>query len=114
MKTSILIPIPVLEDASILFFIIARQKLLKHLKIQAPLQTGGAGIKAGELLANKDVQVLITGNVGPNAFDVLKAADIKIATKASGKVSDVIINFEKGELEITDSATVKSHSGMDK
>ena len=89
-------------------------KTFEALKNPSTSATGGAGIKAGELLANKDVKVLITGNVGPNAFDVLKAADIKIATKASGKVSDVIIKFEKGELEVTDSATVKSHSGMDK
>jgi predicted Fe-Mo cluster-binding NifX family protein len=74
--------------------------------------SGGAGIKAGELLSDKNVEVLITGNVGPNAFDVLSAAEIKIAVKSSGSVKDAIAKFKNGEVQFADAATVKSHSGM--
>ena len=55
--------------------------------------TGGAGIKAGKFIADKDVNALLTGDIGPNAFDTLTEAGINISTKVSGKVIDVIENF---------------------
>ena len=39
---------------------------------------GGAGISAAQLVADKNVGAVITGNVGPNAMNVLKAANIEI------------------------------------
>ena len=38
----------------------------------------GAGIAAGQQLASKGVKVLITGNIGPNSFNVLISAGVKI------------------------------------
>ncbi|HHX77864.1 MAG TPA: dinitrogenase iron-molybdenum cofactor biosynthesis protein, partial [Firmicutes bacterium] len=42
------------------------------------LPAGGAGIATAQLLADKGVEAVITGNVGPNAMKVLKAAGIDI------------------------------------
>lgn len=38
----------------------------------------GAGIAAGQKIVSKGIKILITGNVGPNSFDVLTQAGVKI------------------------------------
>ena len=76
--------------------------------------TGGAGIQAAQTIADKGVKVVITGNVGPNAFRALSAAGIEIVTGASGTVKEVVEKFKKGELGKTDAPTVGEHSGMGK
>lgn len=73
---------------------------------------GGAGIQAAQTLTKKGVDVLITGNVGPNAFQALSAAGIKIVTGASGTVREVVEKYKKGELSETGAPTVKGHFGM--
>jgi predicted Fe-Mo cluster-binding NifX family protein len=45
---------------------------------------GGAGTKAAQLVADKSVEAVITGNVGPNAYTALEAAGIKIYTGIKG------------------------------
>jgi predicted Fe-Mo cluster-binding NifX family protein len=74
--------------------------------------TGGAGIQAAQTIANKGVKVVITGNVGPNAFGSLSAAGIEIVTGASGTVKEVVEQFKKGQLGKTGSPTVNGHYGM--
>ena len=74
--------------------------------------SGGAGIQAAQTIANKNVDVLITGNIGPNAFNVLSAAGIRTVTGASGTVKDVVERYKKGELRETNNATVGGHFGM--
>ena len=74
--------------------------------------TGGAGTQAAQTIANKDVKLLITGNVGPNAFGALSAAGIEIVTGASGTVREAIKKFKRGEFKKTREPTVDSHFGM--
>ena len=73
---------------------------------------GGAGIQAAQTLTKKGVDVLITGNVGPNAFQALSAAGTKIVTGASGTVREVVEKYKRGELSETSAPTVKGHFGM--
>jgi len=74
--------------------------------------TGGAGIQAAQTIVNKKVDVVITGNIGPNAFNVLSAAGIKTVTGVSGTVKDVVERYQRGELRETNNATVGGHFGM--
>ena len=74
--------------------------------------TGGAGIQAAQTIASKGVKLLITGNVGPNAFGALSAAGIEIVTGAFGTVSETIEKFKRGELSKTGAPTVGGHFGM--
>ena len=72
----------------------------------------GAGIQAAQIIANMGVDVVITGNVGPNAFNVLFASGIKIVTGASGSIKDVIEKFKSGQLKEVRNPTVGGHFGM--
>jgi len=74
--------------------------------------TGGAGIQAAQTIASKGVEVVITGNVGPNAFQALSATGIRIVTGALGTVKEVIEKYKNGELRETGAPTVGGHFGM--
>jgi predicted Fe-Mo cluster-binding NifX family protein len=74
--------------------------------------TGGAGIQAAQTIASKGAKVLITGNVGPNAFQALSVAGIKIVTGAFGTVREVVEKYKRGELSETSAPTVGGHFGM--
>jgi len=74
--------------------------------------TGGAGIQAAQTIANKGVKLLITGNVGPNAFGALSAAGIEIVTGAFGTVREAVERSKLGEFKKTGAPTVDGHFGM--
>jgi predicted Fe-Mo cluster-binding NifX family protein len=74
--------------------------------------TGGAGIQAAQTIAKKGVKLLITGNVGPNAFGALSAAGIEQVTGFAGTVREAVEKFKRGELSKTGSPTVGGHFGM--
>ena len=96
------------------YFVIVDSENMQFEVIQnmASGATGGAGIQAAQTIAGKGVKVLITGNVGPNAFQALSAAGIKIVTGASGTVREVVEKYMRGELSDTGAPTVKGHFGM--
>jgi predicted Fe-Mo cluster-binding NifX family protein len=72
----------------------------------------GAGIQAAQTVANMGIKVVITGNVGPNAFNVLSATGIKIVTGASGSVREAVEKYKNGQLKEIDNPTVGGHFGM--
>ncbi len=73
--------------------------------------SGGAGISAAQMVADKDAEAVITGNVGPNAMNVLKAANIKIYKGNAASVKENVELFVKGMLECINT-TVPAHFGM--
>jgi predicted DNA-binding protein (UPF0251 family)/predicted Fe-Mo cluster-binding NifX family protein len=70
---------------------------------------GGAGIQAAQTIHDHGAEVLLTGHCGPNAFRTLQAAGVEVFIGASGKVSDAIEAYEKGELTPADSPDVEGH-----
>ena len=73
---------------------------------------GGAGIQSGQLVVSKGVKAVLTGNVGPNAHQVLSAAGISIFTGVSGTVKEAISGYKKGEYKSADTPSVGSKFGM--
>jgi predicted Fe-Mo cluster-binding NifX family protein len=69
----------------------------------------GAGIQTGQNIANLDVEAVITGNVGPNAFKTLNAAGVKIFLAEKQTVADAIETFKAGKLKEVDQANVEGH-----
>jgi len=62
-------------------------------------QMGGAGISTAQMVAEKAVNAVITGNVGPRALDVLNQFSIEIY-KGEGPVKEALQKFIEGKLEI--------------
>lgn len=71
----------------------------------------GAGIQAGQTIAEQNVDAVITGNCGPKAFKVLNQAGIKILIGARGRVVDAILQYKNGELKHAQAANVPGHWG---
>ncbi len=69
----------------------------------------GAGIQAGKTIVDNHVDVLITGNCGPKAFNVLQHAGVKVVTGAKGRVADVISQYKDGKLESAEAPNVEGH-----
>ena len=78
---------------------------------ESAMEMGGAGIKAAQRVAQQKAQYVITGNIGPNAFQTLKAANIEVITGVSGLVKDAVEQYKSGNLKKTERATVDSHFG---
>jgi len=70
----------------------------------------GAGVNAGMILARSGARALLTGHVGPKAFDVLKAAGIDVYTGASGTVHEAVNAFLDGRLQKAHGADAGSGS----
>ena len=79
------------------YFIIAEIKDNKIEKTKAienenTDQNSGAGVSTAKLMAENDINVVITGNIGPRAMDVLKQFDIEIYL-GKGIIKEVLQNF---------------------
>lgn len=72
---------------------------------------GGAGVSSAQFMADKDVKAVVTGNVGPNAMNILRAADIDIYRGSAVSVAENVDKFIKGEL-VKIETMVPSHFGM--
>jgi predicted Fe-Mo cluster-binding NifX family protein len=73
---------------------------------------GGAGIQAAQFLASRGVQAVVTGNVGPNAFQVFAAANIPVYLFSGSTVREAVDAFAKDELTQAGGPSARSHSGM--
>ena len=79
---------------------------------ESVMASGGAGIKAAETIVNQDVEIVLTGNIGPNAHRTLSAAGIKVFTGATGTIKEAIDKYKNNDLRESGSANVGSHSGI--
>jgi len=89
------------------YFVIVDTESLQYEAIKNPNidAMGGAGIQSGQIMADRQVKAVITGNVGPNAFQTLNAAGISVMTGASGNVRQAIEHYKAGELNPTQGPT---------
>ena len=74
--------------------------------------SGGAGIQAAQFVIERGAQAVLTGNVGPNAFDVFRAAEVPIYLLAGGTVREAVEKYKSGQLQPVDGANVQAHAGM--
>jgi predicted Fe-Mo cluster-binding NifX family protein len=60
---------------------------------------GGAGVKAAQQLIDRQVEVVITGNLGPNALHVLGSAKIQAFSAVGMSSKEAWGKFNQGELK---------------
>jgi len=62
--------------------------------------SSGAGTACAQLVLEREVDVVISGRVGPNAYEVLNQGGIKIFIAPEGiSVKEAITQYKNGELK---------------
>jgi predicted Fe-Mo cluster-binding NifX family protein len=84
---------------------------IKILENKGQNASGGAGIVATNQLIDEKVDVIITGNLGPNAFELVEKAGIKAYKCGSIIISSVLEKYNKGELEEIQMSGPAYHGG---
>jgi len=73
---------------------------------------GGAGIQAAQFVIERGAQAVVTGNVGPNAFQVFRSANVPVFLFDGGTVRQAVAAYREGKLAQATGATASQHSGM--
>ena len=63
--------------------------------------SGGAGVQAAQLIVRQGAGVVLSGKVGPNAMQILKASGIAFGAVQEGTVLEAVGRFRSGELATT-------------
>jgi predicted Fe-Mo cluster-binding NifX family protein len=94
-------------------FIIADTETLKFEVVEnsSAAASGGAGISAAQMIVGKGVKAVLTGNCGPNAYQVLSSAGIEVVVGVSGKVKDAIEGYKSGKFNASSQPNVPGHFG---
>lgn len=95
------------------YFLIVDTETLDFEAIPNPntTATGGAGIQAAQLVGNREVQAVITGIPGPNAFQTLQAIGIPVYQSPGGTVRQAVEGMKRGTLvQVTQAGP--SYAGM--
>ena len=72
---------------------------------ESQMMAMGAGIETAERMARAGVEVVLSGYVGPKAFDALTAAGIKICQDVEGvTVREAVERFVRGELPFAEAS----------
>jgi predicted Fe-Mo cluster-binding NifX family protein len=81
------------------YFIIVDPETMEFEVIENPNTNafGGAGTDSAQLIASKGAEIVLTGDVGPNASRALESAGIKVVTGITGSVKDIIEKYKKGD-----------------
>lgn len=95
------------------YFVIADEngQIVDVLDNAAQSATGGAGIAAAQAILDSGADVLITGQLGPNALKVIKSAALPSYQAINGSIGDNIKAYASDKLQkITESGP--AHAGQ--
>jgi predicted Fe-Mo cluster-binding NifX family protein len=87
-------------------------EILESFDNEGLMAAGGAGIQAGQFVASKGAEAIITGNVGPNAIQTLQAAGVGVYLSPPGTVRQAVEGFKKEALQNVSAPSVDAHHGM--
>ena len=75
-------------------------------------QTSGAGIQSAKVVADRGAKAVLTGQVGPNAYQVLSEAGLDIITEASGPVRKAVQQYKNGQFQLAEKPNAANHAGL--
>ena len=95
------------------YFVIVEPDTMQFESVEnsSAMASGGAGISAAQMIIGKGVEAVLTGNCGPNAYQVLSAAGIKVITGVAGKVEDAIEGYKSGKYQPSSQPNVAPNFG---
>lgn len=96
------------------YFIIVDPQTMQYEALENPniQAAGGAGISTAQMIANKGVEVVLTGNCGPNAYQTLSAAGLQVISGVAGRIRDAVEAYKAGRLQPSAQPSVSAHYGM--
>ncbi len=71
----------------------------------------GAGVQAAQTVADHGARTVVTGSIGPNAFQGLAVAEIDVYVGAKGTVKEAFEAYRAGELKRAAAPTGRPHRG---
>ncbi len=95
------------------YFLIIDTETIQYEAIENPniALGGGAGIQSAQLMSEKGVTAVLTGNCGPNAFNVFGQAGVQVIVGVSGPVRSAVEQFKAGSFSSALGPNVASHFG---
>lgn len=79
---------------------------------QAQSMARGAGIQAAETVIQAGATVVLTGYVGPKAFQALSAGGVRIAQDLAGMtVREAVERYKAGNITLAETPNRQAHSG---
>ena len=85
--------------------------IFSYIKNQERQVTEGGGIKVAHMISDMEVDSVITGNIGPNAYGVLSSDLIEVYSGVTGTVENAINRFKNDELELASESDAPPYSG---
>lgn len=75
---------------------------------------GGAGVQAAQFVLQQGARAVLTGNVGPNAYQVFQSAGVPVYLHEGGTVREAVEAYRAGRLTAAGGASAAEHSGTGK
>ena len=88
------------------YFIVPDEYMNSYSILENPMKHLGAtaGVETAKMLIDVDIDIVITGNIGPTASKTLESAGIRVHSGCSGKVSEALRKCLSGRLIFTKGA----------
>ena len=93
------------------FFLILDTKTKKSKVIEnnARDRPSGVGVTVGNIVADEEIDAVLTNNIGLLAFEIFEQCGIKVY-QGEGKIKDAIQQFSEGKLSKITKPTVPKHT----
>ena len=103
---------PVFGRCPVYIFVDSETMAYEAIENPAVGTASGAGIRAAQFVAERGAQAVVSGNVGPNAFDVLDAAGVNVYLFGGGSVQQAVDAFKAGQLPSARGPSAPAHAGV--
>ncbi|MBF7081465.1 NifB/NifX family molybdenum-iron cluster-binding protein [Desulfallas sp. Bu1-1] len=85
--------------------------VLETINNEGAASAEGAGIRTTQILLDHNVNVVLTGRVGPKAINALLAGGVAVYTGVADTVSGTLENYKKGLMQPLAVPNARQHSG---